>query len=940
MLLERERELGSLWSLVEAANERRGAVAIVQGEAGIGKTSLLHETAARAIERGARVLRARGAVLEREFGFGVVRQLFERPLLEADEQVRAMLLAGAAAPAASAVGRTPDGGGATGVDTAFAVQHGLYWLACNLADLTPLVLLVDDAQWSDLSSLRWLTYLAGRLDGVALAVLVAWRSGEPDVPDELLEVLRNEAGTGTHAPRALSRAATATLVRSAVGEIADVSFCAKCHEATGGNPFLIRALADALESGAIAPTGDWAGSVAKLGPHTVQRSVLMRLSRLGESSVALARAVSLLDTDAAPRFAYALARLDPVRGAQAAAVLEAARIFDASDALRFAHPIVRAAVYQDLPPHARAAEHLRAAQILIEQGGDADRAAVHLLATEPAGERTVEEWLRQAADRALGRGAPETALTLLQRALEEGADPDQRPALLLAAGRAAQILMRPEARTYLRDAHRDAGDPVVRSEAAVELAKTIWHGRPGEAADVLRAAIAEIPAAEGAQAARTRLELLMIETTTGVRAAHEVESELRALHRTAAPASPTRLGVASVLTWHQELWSEQPDATAFADLALELRDIGPLIEAFGADFTPIAFAATVLADLDQLATADAMLEAVIAAAGRSGSASAFTQAATCRAAHAAHRGDFAAAESDARTALHSVTVSGSWIGRRAAVYPLVWALTGRGAYADAEAILAAHGLDQEAGRSLGVDTNVLMARSILRLHQGRHAEAGRDITRALEQRRWPNPLSRINTWAPRVLAAAGEHDRALEIGQRAAAAARAGGFRAPLGIALHSTGLADHGERAIELLTQAAELLAQSPWRWEYAETLADLGAALRRANRRGDARAPLRQALELASTIDAVALAERAREELIATGARPRNVVRSGVDALTASERRVATMAADGLTISQMAQRLFVTRKTIETHLYATYRKLDVNSREALTTVLAQRER
>jgi DNA-binding CsgD family transcriptional regulator len=939
MLLEREGELEALWSVVEAAGQRRGAVAIVEGEAGIGKTSLLEATADRAAEQGARVLRARGAALEREFGLGIVRQLFERPLLEAGEQARAALLAGAATPAATAIGTTsPHGDPPPGTDTAFAVQHGLYWLACNLADSAPVVLLVDDAQWSDVPSLRWLTYLAGRLDGVALAALVAWRSGEPDVPGDLLEALRSQPGARALAPRALSEPATTALVRSALGDVADARFCSTCHETSGGNPFLLRALVDALEGETVAST-DAPARVRQLGPEAVRHSVLSRLSRLGEDAGALARAVSVLDTDAAPRFAYALARLGPARGARAAAALQAARIFDVDEALRFSHPIMRAAVYEDLPPHARAAEHRRAAQTLTELGGDADRAAVHLLATEPVGDLAVQERLRQAAERALSRGAPEMALTLLKRALTEDADPDRRSALLLAAGRAAQTLARPEAKTYLRDAHRQSAEPLLRADAAMELARTIWHGRPGEAAAALRTAIADVPGDEQERRDRVRLELLMIETTTGARAAHEVEAELRELHRAAAPGSPARLGAACVLTWHQELWNERPETAGFAALAQDLLDVGPLVDAYGADFTPIAYAATVLADLDQLATADVMLELAIEAAARTGSALAFNQAVTCRAAHAAHRGDFAGAQADARAVLDNVTLTGSWSGRRAASYPLVWALTGRGAYEEAETTLAAHGLDRETGRSLGIDTNLLIARSILRLHQGRHAEAGDDIAHALEQRRWPNPLSRINTWAPRVLAAAGEPDRAREIAARAVAAARAGGFRGPLGIALHSTGLAERGERAVEVLAEAADVLAQSPWRWEHAETLADLGAALRRANRRAEAREPLSRALELATEIEALALAERAREELRATGARSRNVLRTGLDSLTASERRVAAMAADGLTISEMAQRLFVTRKTIETHLYASYRKLDVNSRDALAAVLTRGE-
>lgn len=939
MQFERERELASLRAVLASARERQGGVALVFGEAGIGKTSLLEAAAAEAADDGARVFRARGATLEREFGFGVVRQLFERALVQAGEEERAALLAGAAAPAGTAVGVSGIVHPAPGGDTAFAVQHGLYWLACNLADTAPVVLLIDDAQWSDAASLRWLTYLATRLDGVAISVLVAWRTGEPGTPDELFEVLRTEAGAESVTPRPLSAQATAAMVRAALGDSTDARYCTACHEATGGNPFFVTALLDALRGGVIDQTLEGTRRIQQIGPAAVRQSVLLRLSRLGDKAIALARAVSVLDTDAEPTFAYALAKLDPIGGAEAAASLERARILDAGHVLRFAHPILRAAVYEDLTPAQRSVEHRRAGQLLIEHGGDADRAAVHLLATQPAGDPQVVEWLRQAAHRAIARGVPETALALVDRALAEGARHDLRPALLLTAGRASQTMARPEAKRYLIEAHREATEPLLRSEAAVDLARAIWHGRPGDAVTVLRQSLAELPPGERDVADHVRLELLMIETTTGARPPAEVERDLKELQQNAELGSPARIGAACVLTWHHELWNAHLQADAVAELAHELRDVRPLIDSYGADFVPLAFAATVLADLDHLATAEVMFNLMLDAAARTGSAFAFNLAATCRASHAAHRGDFSEAESEARTTLHVVTVTGSWSGRRGALYPLVWALTGRGAYDEAEATLAAHGLEAEAGHSLGIDTNLLLARSMLRLHQGRYRDAGADITRGLEQRRWPNPLSRINVWAPRVLAAAGDRDRAHEIGAKAVAAARAGRFKGQLGIALHSTGLAHRGEHATALLREAAEVLAHTPWRWEHAEALVDLGAALRRGNHRTEARGPLREGLDLAVRIGAAPLVERAREELIATGARPRHVVTTGVDSLTASERRVSALAAEGLSISEMAQRLFVTRKTVETHLYAAYRKLDVSSREGLERALALHE-
>jgi DNA-binding CsgD family transcriptional regulator len=147
-------------------------------------------------------------------------------------------------------------------------------------------------------------------------------------------------------------------------------------------------------------------------------------------------------------------------------------------------------------------------------------------------------------------------------------------------------------------------------------------------------------------------------------------------------------------------------------------------------------------------------------------------------------------------------------------------------------------------------------------------------------------------------------------------------------MALRAAALGAGGTRGLELLHEAVAVLEPSPARLEHARALADLGAALRRANRRAAARDPLRQALDLADTCGAGPLAQRARQELRAAGGRPRRARISGVHALTASERRIATMAADGLSNPEIAQALFVTKKTVEAHLGSAYRKLDIHSR------------
>ena len=160
-LRERERELAA----VEVLLEHRGGMLVLEGRAGIGKTSLVEVACSRADELGHEVVRARGSELESGFAFGVVRQLFERRLAGAGKGERAALLAGPAAavrPLLSGEFAVAPAG-----DSWFAVLHGLYWLVVNLAARRPLLIAVDDAHWADEPSLRWLAYLAPRLEGLA-----------------------------------------------------------------------------------------------------------------------------------------------------------------------------------------------------------------------------------------------------------------------------------------------------------------------------------------------------------------------------------------------------------------------------------------------------------------------------------------------------------------------------------------------------------------------------------------------------------------------------------------------------------------------------------------------------------------------------------------------------------------------------------------------------
>lgn len=182
----------------------------------------------------------------------------------------------------------------------------------------------------------------------------------------------------------------------------------------------------------------------------------------------------------------------------------------------------------------------------------------------------------------------------------------------------------------------------------------------------------------------------------------------------------------------------------------------------------------------------------------------------------------------------------------------------------------------------------------------------------------------------------GDRARARDLAGRELELARRFGAPRAIGIALRSLGLSASGAEQLRLLGDSVSVLERSRARLEHARALADLGGALRRAGERAAAREPLRQALEFATLCGAEPLADRARTELLATGSRPRKQLRTGADALTPTERQAATLAAEGLSNPQIAQALFISRKTVEKRLSDAYRKLDIRSRDQLARALA----
>jgi ATP/maltotriose-dependent transcriptional regulator MalT len=301
-------------------------------------------------------------------------------------------------------------------------------------------------------------------------------------------------------------------------------------------------------------------------------------------------------------------------------------------------------------------------------------------------------------------------------------------------------------------------------------------------------------------------------------------------------------------------------------------------------------------------------------------------------------GELAAAEEDLREALALSGVHGMQTASPYNFGFLASALLQRGEVEEAAALIERAGLPEELPAT-GHLTFFLDARAHVRAARGDAARALADLERlgALTRcLRTANPA--FTPWRSEtalVLHGLGRADEARALAREEVELARRWGAPRALGIALRAHGLVEGGAKGLAALREAVDVLEPSPARLELAASLTDLGAALRRGNQRAEARDVLRRALELAEVVGAAPLAERARTELTATGARPRSVRLSGVESLTASERRVAEMAAEGLTNRQIAQALFVTPKTVEVHLSSVYRKLEIASRSELARVL-----
>jgi DNA-binding CsgD family transcriptional regulator len=944
VLLERDHELKRIEAALAEARAGRGRFLVIEGPAGIGKTALLAAARTLATDRGMRVLRARGSELERDFAFGVVRQLFEPPLAEASEEgrdellhagagVAARLLAFPGAPAAEAPALT-------GVDPSFAILHGLYWLCANLGAGSPLCLVVDDAHWADAPSLRYLAFLLTRLEELEIALVLATRPREAGTDAELLATVVTDPSADVIRLPPLTSAAVAQLVESGLGRVPDPVFVEACVTATRGIPFLMRELVEALRQGRIAPTADAARHVEEIGAQTVGRSIRLRLRQLPRHAGLLARALAILEQSDLFQAAR-LAGLDDAEAADAAEVLATAGILRSGRPLTFIHPIVRSGLYSELTGAERAQGHRRAARLLAERAGTNERVAKHLLASEPAADGWVVERLVEAGRAAARNGAPESAAVFLRRALDEPPTSGEQSGLLLEVGMAevsAGLAGWPE---HLQQAVDAAPNAVAAARAARVLARALNHAqRHADAIGVIDRAVSALDSRDAELALQLEAAAVMagmndLITAPSVAARRDSLRE-RVCGDDEAPPDLLAVGsFISVLTNEPaEIGAELATrAVLDGDNAPEDLNGFPLILS-----STFARAALSLLWAERYAQVRPLLDASIAQARVTGNSGQLAMGLATRGWLALRRGDLHSAEVDTRTAFAATELPAPPMYRVLNGGLLVKALVDQGELDAAEQVLAP--LESRAEEGFLTTAVLRLARGRLRVEQGRVAEAlddflgvGADLTRAMVTCPGYLPWRSEAALAHRAL---GDHESAARLAEEELELARAFGAPRALGVASRAAGVVAGGERGELLLREAIDAFEVGDASLERARALADLGAALRRRNRRTEARGLLREALDAAHRAGAKLLAEHAETELRATGARPRRVVLTGLDSLTASERRIAEYAGQGLTNREIAQALFVTARTVEGHLTSIFRKLQLDSRNELSAALA----
>lgn len=932
-LREREPEIERVGSALWLARKGAGRAVLIQGPPGIGKTSLLGVARHLAAAGGFHVLEARLDALGVDIPNAVPRALFAG-LLDRPES-SAERLAGAARFAEPVLREeAPPAAPARGQKTSYVDMHGLYWLLVNLSSERPVCLLIDDVHSADSQSLEWLLYAVRRLESLPVAVVLTVRSNDRPSSVAFVERLRSNDLVTVVQPRPLSEAGLADMLLDHVDPELAAELAAEAHRLSGGIPLLVDSLVSEIDTHVANGGAVTAEALGTMVSPQVSEFAASRIQSLSAPAASVIRAVAVLGNQCTlPRLAW----LCGIAAADAEPLGEdllAKGLLASMDPPRLAHPLLRQALLEDLPPDDVAKLHAAAARLLARSGGPSSAVGAHLLRTAPSGDAWVAETLAATARSSHAEGANELAAQLLERALEEPPSAELLPALLLDLGTVRSTLGDPRAIGDLQRADELARDDQGRAQVALALSRTLeMSGRPAEAAEHLAAVSRAIEASEPDWARELDAQVLFSASLNADLHDAMAERLLSARAITDDGPSPAERRILSFAAHDVALGAGT--AQEAVELAHRALGHGELLSHETADSLTYFCAASALLHAGALADGYRACSEAITEARSRGSHRGYAMASTFRAMANIAMGRTREAESDANNALSFRDQDFAVLQPVAAGY-LIEALMERGdldGAAEAAAVVADLGPLED----LIVVQPLLSARGRLALAQGRIEDARTQLARLQEiQARWRTRNVCSAPWrgelaqilAPEVPS---EAARLLDEGcEIAEAFGDSRGVARSLRFRLQVLG-GDASE-----LEAAVHALREGDARLELAYSLRELGRSAARDGRKKDAKSWLLEALDAAHRCGADRLEAEVRETLVSIGSRPRRALLTGVEALTARELSIAEMVAQGMSNREIAEAAFLTENTVEVHLTRVYKKLGIQARSLVAQALA----
>ena len=930
MLLEREAELDEIAGALRRAQSGEGAMIMLRGPIGCGKSSLLR--ALPPLAGGAQVLRASASSLEQDYAFGVVRQLIDPILSAAPADVRERWMTGVAGLSRIIFAAdAPPTGGASAAPVREAVLLGMTTLIANINAEIPLLIIVDDVQWTDVPSLHLLTMLAKQVDRMRVLVVAAMRDGDIRANRMLLSELTSLAHRELR-PAPFSITATQRFIKESLGEAPDDEFVRACHEISDGSPLILASVTHNVAYHGLSPAAEHAFWVRSLRPGQLRDRLVQCLLAQDPAVLAFARALAVLGENAEPDLIRRLAGLDSVGCGEATRTMyELGLLKDRHDP-EFAHLVVQDAIDATMTMPEREQLRLDAVQLLHRSGHPAEHVAGLLLAIASCHDSWAIEILRSAADTAARRGAPEVAVRYLRRALlDTPPDGEARARLLVDLATAERGF---DAAAAVR--HISYAVPLLptardKAAAVVRISPAMLIHDPLPVQDLITEVATELgdPATLTGQ---DRDLALRLETRLRHSAVGD-PAELGAAVRRLAGLDPRPLLETSAerelltVLLHAATLSTKLTAQEITQLAI------PLLEretaAPGHVHTALPLLTLILGSADSAAPLAVWVETALAKARLQ---EAGVEQALIRAEHALtllYLGRIGEARS---AALEVADLGWSAMSTTASTALSAVALE----LQDVELANRVLAGDQEPTSDPCSDATRRMLLAFVTAAAGDTRQALDHVLESgarLNRLGWINPV--LFPWqssAAILHHRLGETESALRYAGEARTRAQDWGAPFAIGRALRTLALMTPGEPGTELLREAVVVLETSQNVLERGRAQLQLGSRLRAAGAAGSDDV-LQRARQSALECGATALAAKITALLRPAGDGPADA--EPRTRLTKSETKVVTLAVDRHTNQEIADILQISCRAVEKHLTNAFRKLGIRRRTELAGAL-----